>query len=169
MSPQKHPAVLLAVTPLIVLFWDRTADVGRRDARVIIAALLGVLFYSAISPVRNAYHAIPQVAVAALGVTYLVIQILRFGGQQTRLTVGALALTFLFFGASARPLSLTALRPDHQTYGLREAVRLLRTGEMARSTPLGYFSDYPWADHRALRGVLATAHDLRHAHRQPAH
>ncbi len=103
MSPQKHPAVLLAVTPLIVLFWDRNADAGRRDAQVVLAALLGVLFYSAISPVRNAYHAIPQVAVAALGVTYLVIQILRFGGQQTRLTVGALALTFLFFGASTDP------------------------------------------------------------------
>ena len=154
MSPQKHPAVLLAVTSLIVLLWDGTAGADRRNAWVVLAALLGVLFYSAISPIRNAYHAIPQVAVAALGVTYFVTQILRFGGQQSRLTVAALALTFLFFGASAKPLSFTALRPGKETYGLLTALRVLRSGEMAPSTPLGYFSDYPWTDHRALMEYL---------------
>ena len=149
MSPQKHPAALLAVAPLLVLLWDSTAATDRREALVVLAAILGILFYSAISPIRNAYHAIPQVAVAALGVTFFVTQLLRFGGQPTRLTVAAIALTFLYFGASARPLSLTALRPGKETYGLPTALRLLRSGEMAPSAPLGYFSDYPWADHRA--------------------
>jgi len=68
LSPQKHPAVLLAVTALIVLLWNGTAGPNRRHAWVVLAAVAGVLFYAAISPIRNAYHAIPQVAVAALGV-----------------------------------------------------------------------------------------------------
>ena len=154
LSPQKHPAVLLAVTALIVLLWNGTAGANRRHAWVVLAAVAGVLFYAAISPIRNAYHAIPQVAVAALGVTYLVTQLLRFGGQQTRLTVAAVALTFLFFGASAKPLSFKVLRPGTETYGLPTALRVLRNGEMPPSTPLGYFSDYPWRDHRALMGYL---------------
>jgi len=154
LSPQKHPAVLLAVTALIVLLWDGTAGSNRRNAWVVLAALVGVLFYAAISPIRNAYHAIPQVAVAALGVTCLVTQIVRFGGQQTRLTVAAVALTFLFFGASAKPLSFKALRPGTETYGLTTALRVLRTGEVPPSTPLGYFSTYPWTDHCALMDYL---------------
>jgi hypothetical protein len=154
LSPQKLPLVLLAVTALIVLLWDGTAGPHRRNAWVVLAALVGVLFYAAISPIRNAYHAIPQVAVAAIGVTYFVTQILRFGGQQTRLTVAAIALTFLFFGASAKPLSFKALRPGTETYGLTTALRVLRTGEMPPSTPLCYFSDYPWTDHRALMEYL---------------
>lgn len=154
LSPQKHPAVLLAVTALIVLLWNGTTGPNRRHAWVVLAAVAGVLFYAAISPIRNAYHAIPQVAVAALGVTYLVTQLLRFGGQQTRLTVAAVALTFLFFGASAKPLSFKALRPGTETYGLPTALRVLRNGEMPPSTPLGYFSDYPWRDHRALMDYL---------------
>jgi len=154
LSPQKHPAVLLAVTALIVLLWNGSAGPNRRQAWVVLAALAGVLFYSAISPIRNAYHAIPQVAVAALGVTYLVTQILQFGGQPTRLTVAAVALTFLFFGASAQPLSLRALRPGTATYGLPTALRVLRDGELPPTTPLGYFSDYHWKDHRALMEYL---------------
>ncbi len=154
MSPQKHPAILLAVTALIVLLWDGTAGPNRRQAWVVLAAIAGVLFYSAISPIRNAYHAIPQVAVAALGVTILVTQLLRFGGRQTRLTVAAVTLAFLFFGASAKPLSFKALKPGTETYGLATAWRVLRSGEMPPSTPLGYFSDYPWRDHRALMDYL---------------
>ena len=64
LSPQKHPAVLLAVTAPIVLLWNGTAGPNRRHAWVVLAAVAGVLFYAAISPIRNAYHAIPQVAVA---------------------------------------------------------------------------------------------------------
>ena len=70
------------MTALIVLLWNGTAGPNRRHAWVVLAAVVGVLFYAAISPIRNAYHAIPQVAVAALGVTYLVTQLLRFGGRQ---------------------------------------------------------------------------------------
>jgi hypothetical protein len=154
MSPQKHPAVLLAAAALIVLLWNGDAGPNRRQGWAVLAAIAGVLFYSAISPIRNAYHAIPQVAVAAAGVTYLATQLLRFGGRQTRLTVAAVGLTFLFFGASAQPLSLRALRPGTATYGLPTAMRVLRNGEMPPSTPLGYFSDYPWKDHRALMDYL---------------
>jgi hypothetical protein len=60
----------------------------------------------------------------------------------------------LFFGASAKPLSFKALRPGTETYGLPTALRVLRNGEMPPSTPLGYFSDYPWSDHRALMDYL---------------
>ncbi len=56
----------------------------------------------------------------------------------------------LFFGASTKPLSFKALRPGTETYGLMTAVRLLRAGDLAPSTPLGYFSPYAWSDHRAL-------------------
>ena len=154
MSPQKHPLVLLAATALIVLLWDRTGGEHRRNAWVVLAAMVGVLFYAAISPIRHVYYAIPQVAAASLGVTYLVTQVLRYGGRPTRLTVAAIALSFLFFGASSKPLSFKALRPGTETYGLLTAFRVLRNGEMPPSTPLGYFSDYPWKDHRALMEYL---------------
>ena len=154
MSPQKHPLVLLAATALIMLLWDRTGGEQRRHAWVVLAAMVGALFYAAISPIWNAYYAIPQVAAASLGVTYLVTQVLRYGGRPTRLTVAAVALSFLFFGASAKPLSFKALRPGTETYGLMTAVRVLRAGDLPPSTPLGYFSPYPWADHRALMAYL---------------
>ena len=150
LSPQKQPAVLLTITALILLLWDGNAGPNRRNALIVLAALAGVVFYGAISPIRIAYHTIPQVAVAALGVVYFVTQLLQFGGRQTRLTVAAAALTFLFFGASAKPLSFKALRPGTETYGLTTAMRVLRNGEMPTLPPLGYFSEYPWADHRAL-------------------
>jgi len=41
-----------------------------------------------------------------------------------------------------------------ETYGLPAALRVLRNGEMPPSPPLGYFSDYPWRDHRALMDYL---------------
>jgi len=154
MLPQKHPIVLLAATALIVLLWDRTGGEPRRKAWVVFAALVGVSFYAAISPTRVVYYAIPQVAAASLGVTYLVTQVLRYGGRPTRLTVAAIALSFLFFGASTKPLSFKALRPGTETYGLMTAVHVLRAGDLAPSTPLGYFSPYPWTDHRALMEYL---------------
>src|SRR5208337_5558279 len=98
----------------------------------------------------------------------LVTQLLRFGGQQTRLTVAAVALTFLFFGASAKPLSFKALRPGTETYGLPTAFRVLRNGEMPPSTPLGYFSDYSWKDHRALMEYLRGHTTPPDPGRQPA-
>ena len=150
LSPQKHPLVLVAVLALIGLLWDRTSGLNRRMGYFVLAALVGVLFYPVISPIRFPYHVIPQVAVAALGVTYLVVQILPPGLQPTRMIVAALLLSFLFFGASAKPLSFRALRPGTETYGLATAWRLVRTGEMPNLAPVGYYSMYPWVDHRAL-------------------
>ena len=46
------------------------------------------------------------------------------------------------------------MRPGTETYGLPTALRVLRNGELPPSTPLGYFSDYPWRDHRALMEYL---------------
>ncbi|MGZ3470023.1 MAG: hypothetical protein ACXWO1_10005 [Isosphaeraceae bacterium] len=154
LSPQKHPLVLVAVGALIGLLWDRTGGSNRRMGYTVLAALVGVLFYPVISPFRFPYHVIPQVAMAALGVTYLVIQILPRRHQPTRLIVAALVLSFLFFGAAAKPLSFKALRPGTETYGLSTAWRVLRAGEMPPLPPLGYFSTYPWADHRALMEYL---------------
>ena len=154
LSPQKHPLVLVAVGALIGLLWDRPCASNRRMGYTVLAALVGVLFYPVISPIRFPYHVIPQVAVAALGVTYLVIQILPGRQQPTRLIVAALFLSFLFFGASARPLSFKALRPGTETYGLSTAWRLLRTSGMPTLPPVGYYSIYPWADHRALMEYL---------------
>ncbi|MGZ5978446.1 MAG: hypothetical protein ACXWNX_13470, partial [Isosphaeraceae bacterium] len=154
LSPQKHPLVLVAVAALVGLLWDQTGGSDRRMGCTVLAAIVGVLFYPVISPFRHLYHVIPQVAVAALGVTYLVIQVLPRGHQPTRLIVAALVLSFLFFGASAKPLSFKALRPGTETYGLSTAWRVLRAGEMPPLPPLGYFSTYPWADHRALMEYL---------------
>ena len=154
LSPQKHPLVLVAVAALVGLLWDQTGGSDRRMGYTVLAAIVGVLFYPVISPFRHLYHVIPQVAVAALGVTYLVIQVLPRGHQPTRLIVAALVLSFLFFGASAKPLSFKALRPGTETYGLSTAWRVLRAGEMPPLPPLGYFSTYPWADHRALMEYL---------------
>ena len=154
LSPQKHPLVLVAVAALVGLLWDQTGGSDRRMGYTVLAAIVGVLFYPVISPFRHLYHVIPQVAVAALGVTYLVIQVLPRGHQPSRLIVAALVLSFLFFGASAKPLSFKALRPGTETYGLSTAWRVLRAGEMPPLPPLGYFSTYPWADHRALMEYL---------------
>ena len=166
LSPQKHPAVLLAVTALIVLLWNGTAGPNRRHAWVVLAAVAGVLFYAAISPIRNAYHAIPQVAVAALGVTYLVTQLLRFGGQQTRLTVAAVALTFLFFGASAKPLSFKALQT--RDGDIRPADGVARAPQR-RDAPVhsaGLLLRLPLERPSRLDGLPATAHDFGHPGRQ---
>ena len=154
LSPQKHPLVLVAVGALIGLLWDRTGGSNWRMGCTVLAAIVGVVFYPVISPNRHPYHVIPQVAVAALGVTYLVIQVLPRGHQPTRLIVAALVLSFLFFGASAKPLSFKALRPGTETYGLSTAWRLLRTSEMPTLPPVGYYSIYPWADHRASMEYL---------------
>ena len=96
---------------------------------------------------------------AALGVTYLVTQLLRFGGQQTRLTVAAVALTFLFFGASAKPLSFKALRPGTETYGLPMA---LSRAPQRRDAPVhsaGLLLRLLLERPSRLDGVLARSHN----------
>ena len=86
----------------------------------VLAALVGVLFYPVISPIRFPYHVIPQVAMAALGVTYLVIQILPRRHQPTRLIVAVLVLSFLFFGAAAKPLSFKRSDPGQRPMAFRQ-------------------------------------------------
>ena len=148
--PHKLPLSLISVIPLILLFMQETQAPARRAGWSILLALAGVVFYSAISPMLMAYHAIPQVAIASLGVTFFATQLLG-QARDPRLTLATLTLTFLFFGASEAPLSLKALRPGDDTNSIPVSLKSLLKHELPPAPPLGYdnTASYPWTDHRA--------------------
>ena len=166
LSPQKHPLVLVAVAALVGLLWDQTGGSDRRMGYTVLAAIVGVLFYPVISPFRHLYHVIPQVAVAALGVTYLVIQVLPRGHQPTRLIVAALVLSFLFFGAS-RQASVVQGAPtrDRDLWPFDSLAGASRRRDAAFA-PAGLFLDLPLGRPSGLDGVSAAKYSNRNSGRQ---
>ena len=166
LSPQKHPLVLVAVAALVGLLWDQTGGSDRHMGYTVLAAIVGVLFYPVISPFRHLYHVIPQVAVAALGVTYLVIQVLPRGHQPSRLIVAALVLSFLFFGASHKPLSFKANPTRDRDLWPFDSLAGASRRRDAAFAPAGLFLDLPLGRPSGLDGVSAAKYSNRNSGRQ---
>jgi hypothetical protein len=151
-----HPLTLpkaLLLTTLIVVglrLWDRPGNPTRRHFPVVLAAMVGVAFYHAISPLRIAYHATPQMAVAAVGLTLAAARLVQC---ETRPLLGlaALGVLFLLFGARERPRCLEVLTPGDRTYGLGESLRILASGDLPLRPALGFYENpgYTWEDTRA--------------------
>lgn len=149
LSPLHIPMNLPIALVMALLLWDKTSGPLRRAGWVVVVTLAGAAFYHAISPMVFPYHVIPQVVAASVGAAFVAAQVLQYG-PKTRLTVVAVGLLFLFFGARERPRSFQALSTRSPTYTVPTALRLLRTGGLPTRPPLGYYSHHPWAYHRDL-------------------
>ena len=114
---------------------------------MVLTAMVGVSFYHAISPIRMTYHATPQIVVAAMGLTFAAAQLVQGQGRPL-VRLAALAALFLFFGAREKPRALEVLTPGDRTYGLRESLRILRTGELPLRPAVGFYETpgYSWED-----------------------
>jgi hypothetical protein len=151
-KPLWLPKHLLLASALVVglLPWHRPNDAMRRSFPVVLIAMVGVSFYHAISPLRIPYHATPQIAIAAMGLTFVAAQLVQ-GQTRPLARLAALAVLFLFFGAREKPRALEVLSPGDRTYGLRESLRVLRTGDLPRKPAVGFYESpgYRWEDTRA--------------------
>ena len=151
-KPLTLPKHLLLTAALVVglLPWDRPGNATRRLFPMVLTALVGVSFYHAISPLRIAYHATPQIVVAAMGLTFAAAQLVLDQGRPL-VRLAALAALFLLFGAREKPRALDVLTPGDRTYGLRESLRILSTGELPLRPAVGFYENpgYSWEDTRA--------------------
>jgi hypothetical protein len=151
--PLTLPKNLLLTTAIVVglRLWDRPGNSTTRYFPIVLATIVGIAFYHAISPVQLHYHAVPQTVVAALGLTFASAQ-LSLGETRPLVRLVALGVLFLVFGARQKPLALEVLTPGDRTYGLGESLRILKTGELPLRPALGFYehSGFDWSDARAV-------------------
>ncbi len=147
--PLTLPKHLLLSAALVVglMPWNQAGNATRRLLPMVLTAIVGVSFYHAISPIRIPYHATPQIAVAAMALTLAAAQLVQ-GQTRPLVRLAALAALFLLFGAREKPRALDVLTPGERTYGLRESLRILSTGELPLRPAVGFYENpgYSWED-----------------------
>jgi hypothetical protein len=152
LEPLTLPKNLLLTTGALIalLPWRHPVNLTRRFVPIALAAAFGVAFYHAISPIRVGYHATPQMAVAAVGLTLVAAQLVQ-GESWPIVRLAVLGALFLLFGAREKPRALEVLTPGNRTYGLGESMRILRTGELPLRPAVGVWENpgYTWSDARA--------------------
>ena len=124
LSPQKHPLVLVAVAALVGLLWDETGGIGPAHGLHRAGGNRGGLVLSGDQPVPSPQSCNSPGGRGRSGRDLPRDPGLTSGHQPTRLIVAALVLSFLFFGASAKPLSFKDPTRT-ETYGLSTAWRVL--------------------------------------------
>ena len=116
--------------PLMVclLFPGGRTDLARRACEIAVASG-GIALYKALSPVYFPYHEIPQIATLSLAVIFMAGMI-----RATRLSapvqITTLLLLFMFAIPQCPRFALVSLEPpEWQSYGVLEALPLIRSGE----------------------------------------
>ena len=142
-KPLTLPKNLLLTAALVVglLPWDRPGNATRRLFPMVLTALVGVSFYHAISPLRIAYHATPQIVVAAMGLTFAAAQLV-LGQGRPLVRLAALAALFCYSGPARSLVPWTSSPP---AIGLMACVN-----PCGFSAPASCLFDQPWDSTKTL-------------------